>query len=163
MIIKPCIGSTLSLESYLIFINPQFMLYHAPINSSIIFPTQLDRFMKKLNLSSSIINGSHNILSDKLISQHKTDCPFSRIPLYDICSFFIRTRFLPIFYSYSCRLCVRTRFFATIPLHYIILTNMHGFIPNNIFQHPLFGNEHSQPLVNRNPLLSDNTLCTSIL
>ena len=93
MIIKPCMGSTLSLESYLIFINPQFMLYHAPINSSIIFPTQLDRFMKKLNLSSSIINGSHNILSDKLISQHKTDCPFSRIPLYDSCSFFIRTRF----------------------------------------------------------------------
>ena len=75
-------GSTLSLESYLILINPQFMLYHAPINSSIIFPTQLDRFMKKLNLSSSIINGSHNLLSDKLISQHKTDCPFSRIPHY---------------------------------------------------------------------------------
>ena len=76
------LGSTLSLESYLIFINPQFMLYHAPINSSIIFPTQLDRFMKKLNLSSSFINGSHNILSDKMISQHKTDCPFSRIPHY---------------------------------------------------------------------------------
>jgi hypothetical protein len=32
--------------------------------------------------SSSIINGSHNLLSDKLISQHKTDCPFSRIPHY---------------------------------------------------------------------------------
>ena len=75
-------GSILSVESYLIFINPQFMLYHAPINSSIIFPTQLNRFMKKLNLSSSIINSSHNLLSDKLISQHKTDCLFSRIPHY---------------------------------------------------------------------------------
>lgn len=76
------LGSTLSLESYLIFINPQFMLYHAPLNSSIIFPTQLDRFMKKLNLSSLLINGSHNKLADKIISQHKTDCPFSRIPHY---------------------------------------------------------------------------------
>src|SRR3954464_4619602 len=32
--------------------------------------------------SSSIINSSHNLLSDKLISQHKTDCLFSRIPHY---------------------------------------------------------------------------------
>ena len=38
--------------------------------------------MKKLNLSSSIINSSQNLLSDKLISQHKTDCLFSRIPHY---------------------------------------------------------------------------------
>ena len=38
--------------------------------------------MKELNLSSSIINSSHNLLSDKLISQHKTDCLFSRIPHY---------------------------------------------------------------------------------
>ena len=133
MIIKPCMGSTLSLESYLIFINPQFMLYHAPINSSIIFPTQLDRFMKKLNLSSSIINGSHNILSDKLISQHKTDCPFSRIPLMIVAVFSSALVFATILFLFLQAL--RPHPFVC---HYSIttivtLTNMHGFVPNNIF------------------------------
>ena len=58
------------------------MLYHAPLNSSIIFPTQLNRFMKKLYLSSSISTVHTIYYQIKLISQHKTDCLFSRIPHY---------------------------------------------------------------------------------
>lgn len=76
------LGSSLPIESHLIFINAQFMLYHAPMNSSIIFPTQLDRFIKKLNLRSSIMNGSYNQLAHKLVAQHIPDYPIRCKPQY---------------------------------------------------------------------------------
>lgn len=76
-------GSNLALESYLIFINPEFTLYHAPANPSIVFPTQLNRFIRKLNLNSSIITGFHHTLAEKIISQHFTNSQFTRIPKYE--------------------------------------------------------------------------------
>lgn len=77
-------GCHLPLESYLIFINPQFMLYNAPINPSIIFPAQLERFMTtKMNLNGCHMNKSHHRLGEKFISRNITDSKFSRVPSYN--------------------------------------------------------------------------------
>lgn len=38
-----------TIESFLIFINPNFHLYQAPLNPPIIYPTQINRFLKNLN------------------------------------------------------------------------------------------------------------------
>jgi hypothetical protein len=38
---------TLPVEAHLIFINPEFTLYQAPMNLPIILPTQLNHFIKK--------------------------------------------------------------------------------------------------------------------
>ena len=46
--------------SYVIFINPQFTLYQAPMNLPIILPTQLNHFIKKINITSSKLNESHS-------------------------------------------------------------------------------------------------------
>lgn len=39
------LGNPLPIESYLIFVNPEFHLYEAPLNFPIVYPTQLRRFI----------------------------------------------------------------------------------------------------------------------
>jgi hypothetical protein len=77
------LGLHFSIEAYVIFINPEFTLYQAPPNLPFIFPTQLNRFLKKLDMKPSTLNNLHKKLADKLVSLHKTDDPYSRLPPYD--------------------------------------------------------------------------------
>jgi hypothetical protein len=74
----------LPIESYLILINPHFTLYQAPINPSIIFPTQIENFIKKLDtsLTHSVLNGTHSNLAQKLMGARKNDFPNSKVPSY---------------------------------------------------------------------------------
>jgi Nuclease-related domain len=71
------------IESYVIFINPQFTLYQAPMNLPIILPTQLNHFIKKVNMTSSKLNESHSKLAEQLLSLHITESPYTRISVYD--------------------------------------------------------------------------------
>jgi hypothetical protein len=52
-----------NIKGWIIFINPEFTLYQSPQNTPIIFPTQLNRFMKKLNSKSSKLNKEHKKLA----------------------------------------------------------------------------------------------------
>lgn len=76
------LGSKLTVESYVIFINPHFTLYQTPPNLPFILPTQLDRFMEKLDNKPSRLNNSHKNLADKLISLHQTESPYTHLPSY---------------------------------------------------------------------------------
>ncbi|PTY77694.1 hypothetical protein B5V89_13775 [Heyndrickxia sporothermodurans] len=76
------LGFNYSIESYLIFINPEFHLYHAPRNQQIIFPTQLPRFMNNLSKKTSKIAKNHTQLIEQLLSAHLTKSPYKRIPKY---------------------------------------------------------------------------------
>ncbi|WP_328589288.1 nuclease-related domain-containing protein [Litchfieldia alkalitelluris] len=71
------------IESFVIFINPEFTLYQAPLKTPIIFPTQLDRFLQELNKSPSKLNEGHKKLAQTLISLHQTKNPFSLLPKYN--------------------------------------------------------------------------------
>jgi len=73
-------GYHVNIEGYVVFINPEFTLYQAPINEPIIYPTQINRFMKKLNQKPSKLNEIHKRQADKLISQHQISQP--RLPPY---------------------------------------------------------------------------------
>jgi hypothetical protein len=70
-------------EGRLIFINPEFTLYNAPENKSIIFPTQINRFMKKLNSKPSKVNGTHKKLAEQLVSMHQTKSKINMLPNYE--------------------------------------------------------------------------------
>ncbi|MBT2719878.1 nuclease-related domain-containing protein [Bacillus sp. ISL-46] len=70
------------LESYLIFINPEFHLYQTSINPSIVFPTQLNRFLKKLNTKPAKLNKRHFKLAEQLVALHLIDLPYPRLPAY---------------------------------------------------------------------------------
>ncbi|OIJ19135.1 hypothetical protein BKP45_14290 [Anaerobacillus alkalidiazotrophicus] len=73
----------LSVESYVVFVNPEFHLYQAPIDEPIIFPTQLNRFCNKLNLNTSKMKVNHSNLAEKLLSIHLSESPYKRIPDYN--------------------------------------------------------------------------------
>jgi hypothetical protein len=76
------LGYTYPLESYLIFINPEFHLYKTSINPSIVFPTQLNRFLKKLNMMPTKLNKRHFKLAEQLVALHQIDLPHPRLPVY---------------------------------------------------------------------------------
>jgi len=76
------LGCNLPVEAKVIFINPTFMLYTAPLDKPFIFPTQTKSYMKKLNAVPAKLNGKHKLLADKLISLHIVDNPYTTLPLY---------------------------------------------------------------------------------
>ncbi|EDL65117.1 hypothetical protein BSG1_07304 [Bacillus sp. SG-1] len=69
-------------ESYLIFVNPEFYLYNPPDNPSIIYPAQLNRFMKKLQNRSLKVSKLDIKLAEKLLALHINESPYSRLPEY---------------------------------------------------------------------------------
>jgi hypothetical protein len=77
------LGFKLAVEGNVIFINPAFTLYQAPLNAPFIFPTQLDSFMKKLEQNPSKLNDRHLKLGEQLISMNQTKSPYTRFPPYE--------------------------------------------------------------------------------
>lgn len=71
------------IEGMVVFINPEFTLYQALLNEPIIFPTQLPRYLKKLDMTPSKLNGLHKKLADKLISLHIDESPYTTLPQND--------------------------------------------------------------------------------
>jgi hypothetical protein len=76
-------GYHLSIDAFVVFINPDFTLYQAPLNKPIIYPTQLTRFMKTLNTTPSKLNGWHKKLANQIISMHLNEFPYTRLPSYN--------------------------------------------------------------------------------
>ncbi|RUQ27456.1 NERD domain-containing protein [Peribacillus cavernae] len=76
-------GFKIPINSSVVFINPEFTLYQAPLNKPFIFPTQVNRYLKNLNTTSSKLDRKHKMLADKLISQHIKDSPFKLLPPYN--------------------------------------------------------------------------------
>lgn len=77
------IGYNFPIDAQVVFINPQFTLYQAPLESPIIFPTQLNNYMNKLNVTTSKLNGKDRSLADKLISLHIEENPYTNLPKYE--------------------------------------------------------------------------------
>jgi ribosomal protein S27AE len=73
----------MSVKSHLIFINPEFTLYHAPLKSPCIFPTQIKRFMNDVNMSTSKLTDLHAKLSDLLLAKQVNRSPFELLPEYN--------------------------------------------------------------------------------
>jgi hypothetical protein len=76
------LGYQLTVDGSVVFINPEFFLYQAPKNLPFIFPTQLNRFMKKLDKKPSKLNSMHTKLAEKLVSLHQTELSYGRLPDY---------------------------------------------------------------------------------
>lgn len=77
------LGFSILIEGSVVFINPEFTLYQAPLDAPIIFPTQLKRYMKTLNTTPSKLNGMHEKLADKLVSLHTEESPYETLPAYE--------------------------------------------------------------------------------
>jgi hypothetical protein len=76
------LGYHFSVEPYVIFVNPNFQLYHAPMNQPLIFPTQLNRFVNKMNMIPSTLNDRHYSFAETLKSLHIEESPYKNVPPY---------------------------------------------------------------------------------
>lgn len=76
------LGINTNIHSFVVFINPEFTLFQAPIDKPIILPTQINRYMKRLNSLNSKITQKHKTLANKLISLHLEQSPYTKLPDY---------------------------------------------------------------------------------
>lgn len=77
------LGMSFAVEYYLVFINPEFTLYNAPKDKRIIFPSQLNRFMKKFSSKNPRTKERHMNFAKQLVSEHITNPPpFIELPKY---------------------------------------------------------------------------------
>lgn len=70
-------------DAFLVFNNPEFTLFQPSPNPQIILPTQVNSFIKKLYKMTSKLSDKHHELADLLVSLHKTENPYVRLPKYD--------------------------------------------------------------------------------
>ncbi|MFC5465719.1 nuclease-related domain-containing protein [Lederbergia graminis] len=77
------LGFNIPIHGVVIFVNPEFTLYKAPLNKPFIFPTQINNYFRQLNKITTKVNKEHRILADKLLSLHNTESPYKQIPAYE--------------------------------------------------------------------------------
>lgn len=75
-------GNNMTIQSYLVFVNPEFTLYQAPIIKQIVYPGQINRFLKSISPISLKLDSNHYGLADKLKSLHNPNAPFYFPPSY---------------------------------------------------------------------------------
>lgn len=77
------IGFRTTIKSYVVFINPQFTLYQAPLNAPIIFSSQIHRFFNVLHSRPLKLQNRHIQFANHLVSKHiKYEFP-QRLPYYN--------------------------------------------------------------------------------
>lgn len=74
---------SISIKPFLVFIHPEFQLYQAPLNIPIIFPTQLKRFIQKLQNTPCRIHKHHQNIAQLLKSKHKITSSYETSHIYD--------------------------------------------------------------------------------
>ena len=73
----------LPLKEHIIFTHTEFTLFQAPLNLSIVLPTQLNRFIHQLKTTPSRSNHHGKKLAEKLADQHMKESPYERLPHYE--------------------------------------------------------------------------------
>ena len=68
------------IQSFVLFINPLFTLYQAPLGLPFIFPNQINRFVERLNSHPSKLQEQHYKLGNSLLSLHITENSYHRCP-----------------------------------------------------------------------------------
>ena len=78
------LGLNLPIEAKVVFINPEFTLYQAPLDKPIIHPTQVNRFINHFDTENAYteLTELHNKLAEKLVSLHSEEDPYSNLPIY---------------------------------------------------------------------------------
>jgi hypothetical protein len=76
------LGYNFKLQGSVVFVNPEFTLYHAQPELPFIFPTQIKRLLNHLNNQPGKVSTNHNKLASKLVSLHQTDSLSNKLPSF---------------------------------------------------------------------------------
>ncbi|WP_373323137.1 nuclease-related domain-containing protein [Alkalihalobacterium chitinilyticum] len=77
-------GLNFAVEPYVVFVNPDFYLYQAPLNLPVIFPPQIHRFLEKVIMNTPNIDQKTHKTIEKLLSISLKESPYHRHPPYTI-------------------------------------------------------------------------------
>ncbi|MGE6261087.1 NERD domain-containing protein [Heyndrickxia sporothermodurans] len=80
--LQQSLGFNYSIQAHLIFINPSFFLYKAPLDLPIIFPSQINRMINVLNTNLSKSKDKHLQLAKHLFSIQLKESPLHFLPKY---------------------------------------------------------------------------------
>ncbi|KAB8127184.1 NERD domain-containing protein [Gracilibacillus oryzae] len=69
--------------AYVVFVNPAFTLYQAPMDKPIIYPSQIRRYLQQFNQLSTPVSMRERQLSEKLTALHNEKSPYSQVPDYE--------------------------------------------------------------------------------
>lgn len=69
-------------ETYVVFVNPEFTLFNAPLHPSILLPSMLKRFLQKMKQETYELNNKDLTIAEKIISCHMEKSPYTRLPAY---------------------------------------------------------------------------------
>src|SRR5690625_3399784 len=76
------LGYNYKVKSHLVFINPEFTLFQAPMNLPFIFSSQLKRFIKTFERTPFVETETHRRLANQLIERHIDKSSYERLPKY---------------------------------------------------------------------------------
>ncbi|GAA0358529.1 hypothetical protein GCM10008932_09050 [Alkalibacterium iburiense] len=77
------LSCTTPIQPFVVFVNPEFTLYEAPVEDPFLFPGQLSSHFKLLNQRSDTIRKSQQRLVEKLLEESKKEATFERkLPTY---------------------------------------------------------------------------------
>ena len=76
-------GFNPQIDASVVFINPSFTLYQAPLDKPFIFPTQIKQHMRSINEMPSKLMEKHRKLADRLLSLHLSESPYNQLPSYE--------------------------------------------------------------------------------
>ncbi len=76
------LGIHIPVEAYVVFVNPEFTLFHAPYHPSILLPSQLKRFLQKIKQETCEITNKDQMVAEKIASCHLKKSPYTRLPCY---------------------------------------------------------------------------------
>jgi hypothetical protein len=77
------LGYDVNIVGYVVFINPEFTLYLSPPDLPFVFPTQLKKFLQKLEAKPSRITNTHKKIAKTLVSHHKKESNNARKLIYE--------------------------------------------------------------------------------
>lgn len=108
------LGFQTSIHASVVFMNPTFTLYQAPLDKPFIFPTQIKSYLSKLNSITSKLTDRDIKLAEQLLSLRLIDSSYSKIPKYEYkdlqkgitchkCQSFFRTIQKRLFVCDSCK------------------------------------------------------------
>lgn len=76
-------GYKFAIDASVVFINPSFNMYQAPLDKPIIYPNQIKRYFKAFDAAYSHISEHHMKLADQLMALHQPESPFKQLPPYN--------------------------------------------------------------------------------
>ena len=76
------LGYNYQIQAAVVFVNPEFTLYHAHPDLPFIFPTQIKRLLENLNNQPGKVSSNHYKLATKLASLHQIETSYNKLPSF---------------------------------------------------------------------------------